>query len=263
MPARMNLAKVAAMEGNNAEAESLLIRNARQAAGLCPRGLGQSKRADGAEETRRGCGRAAKAREAAPANVGFTAALADLYVQSGEAKKALALLAPDAAHPTEDPVLLSARARAELALKDTGAARDTLQRLVAVAPDSIEARRELIAELIAGKDYEAARQVVSAGLARQPQNLQLLEYDLQIDYAAGGLPRALAAADRLAEQLRAFVPAGGLRGDAYMLAEQPAEAAKVYQAAVQATPSAFLVGQLAGAQTAAGQLKQATRRCRT
>ncbi len=257
MPARMNLAKIAAMAGHGAEAQRQLAEILAKQPAYAPavsaevNGLMAQKKTDDAAAVLQ------KARQAAPANAGFTAALADLYVRTGDAKKAVALLAPDAAHPTENPLLLSARARAELAVKDTGAARDTLQRLVAVAPDSIEARRELISVLIASKDYEAARQVVSAGLARQPQNLQLLEYYLQIDYAAGGLPRALAAADRLAGQLLTFNPARALRGDAYMLAKQPAEAARSYQAALQAAPSAFLANRLAGAQAAAGQPQQA------
>jgi predicted Zn-dependent protease len=138
-------------------------------------------------------------------------------------------------------------------MKNLSAARDTLQALVAAQPDSTEARRQLIAVLIDAKDYEAARQVVSAGLARTPQNLQLLEYYLQIDFADGGLKRALATADRLHGQLLTFVPAAGLRGDAYMLAKQPQDAAAAYQAALQASPSPYLVGRLAAAQVAAGQ----------
>ncbi|HEX4259553.1 MAG TPA: XrtA/PEP-CTERM system TPR-repeat protein PrsT [Acetobacteraceae bacterium] len=253
MPAQMNLAKVAAMQGDGAESARVLAGILARQPGYAPavsatiNGLLRQGNVDAATSVLQ------KARAAAPTNANFTAALADLDTRTGHPERALALLAPDAAHPTSNPVLLSARARAEIAMKNLSAARDTLQALVAAQPDSTEARRQLIAVLIDAKDYEAARQVVSAGLARTPQNLQLLEYYLQIDFADGGLKRSLATADRLHSQLLTFVPAAGLRGDAYMLARQPQDAATAYQAALQANPSPYLVGRLATAQAAAGQ----------
>jgi tetratricopeptide (TPR) repeat protein len=139
----------------------------------------------------------------------------------------------------------------------TDDAQATLRRLVALSPEAIEPRETLIGLLVAGKDFDGARQLVADGLTYQPGSPPLLADELRIDLQANGLKTALATADRLQQQNPASDDARALKGDAYMMAKRPDDAAAAYEAALQAAPSALLEERLVDAFKATGHPEKA------
>lgn len=252
-PAQLNLVRALAMQGRSEQASAVL--NAMLA------------RAPAAEpalsllvEERLRTGHTAdavalmeRAHAAQPSDAGLTARLGALELQTGAPQKALALAqeAQDGA-PSPDPRLLLLAANAQLALKQTDAARETLSTLVGLQPRAVDVRRQLAAVLVERGDYEAARTVVREGMRATPRAYQLsLDYAL-IDLKASGLDRALATAEALRQQDLGDPALTALRGDVLMAAGKPDEAAKAY--AGNGGPSSSLLAlRLAGAYQRAGK----------
>jgi cellulose synthase operon protein C len=192
------------------------------------------------------------AHKARPKNGPLTVALGNLYIRAGQAQKALNLIAPVAPNGVVGPQFLGLQAAAQLALKQTDQAKTTLNQILAQQPRNIAARRELVSLLIDSKDYEAARNVLQAGMAAMSNTYQFkLDFAL-IDLKAKGLQAALGTADQLYQEDRADADTPALKGDILMAAGQPAEAAKAYQQAAT-TPSRLLVLRRAGALQRANQ----------
>lgn len=192
------------------------------------------------------------AHKARPKDGQITIALGNLYIRVGQAQKALDLIAPTTPGGAVAPQFLGLQAAAQLALKQTDQAKSTLNQILAQRPRNITARRELVALLMNSKDYDAARNVLQAGMAAMPNTYQFkLDYAL-VDLKAKGLQAALATADQLYQQDRADPDTPALKGDILMAAGQPAEAAKAYQEAA-ATPSRLLALRFAGALQRANQ----------
>ncbi len=254
MPAKVNLARVIAMQGDQAGYETMLtaILNkdpvAEPALTMMTGALVNSGRLDQAVTLLE------HAHAAAPNNVQLTDSLGDLYIRSGKPQQALDLvhaLSPKGEVPTP---LLGLQAAAQIASKQTDPARATLTRILAEQPRNLTARRQLVALLVQANDYEGARNLIKAGMAAMPNTYQLyLDYAL-IDLKASGMKAAQATADALYTENRTFTPALALKGDLYMANNQPADAAKAYQAAAATAPSALLATRLAGALERAGQV---------
>ncbi len=246
VPAQVNLARALIMQGKGPQAEALLasvlertptaepaltiLVEARVRTGHAPQAIALLERAHAA----------------APADAGLSARLGRLYVQTGEAQKALDLAhAGQPATGTPNPQLMLVAATAQMALKKADEARDTLGRLIAQEPRAVEVRRQLAALMVQAGDFEAARNLIKEGMRATPRAYPLyLDYAL-IDLKASGLPKALATAESLREQDLSYQALSALKGDVYMAAQQPAEAAKAYAAAT--APSAALAERLAGA----------------
>jgi putative PEP-CTERM system TPR-repeat lipoprotein len=259
--AKVNLARVAAMQGHADEADKVLndllvayptsepalsiYASSNVAAGKPAAAIAALERAH----------------EKAPDAAQITAGLADLYIRTNEPKKALALatVAPKAGQSTA-PVLLDARARAQLALGQQKDARDSYTELLGQDPTNLNVRRALIGLLVAMGDIESARNVLQAGVALSPRNLQLFQDMVGIDYKVGGIDAALATADRLALQDRDFVAARALRGDVFMAAKRWDDAAGAYRNAMKdvSNPPTMLITRLVGALNAGGKPDEAT-----
>lgn len=252
--ARTNLARVALLQGQNAEAEKqlsgILAKEPRSEPALSiyqALELQQGKPADAIAAVER-------ARAADPADPRLTVMLADLYNRNGDAKRALDLLSP-AVKPGEDVPLPILAARAQLlALQGKQAeARDTLRAILARDPSALDTRLRLIAALVDAKDYEAARTATQEGLRLAPRNYQLLSAYPAIDAKASGLDAALETAGRLQKQNQDFLPARALAGDVYVDAKRFDDASKSYLAANDAAPSSLFVLRAANAQLQAGK----------
>jgi cellulose synthase operon protein C len=194
-----------------------------------------------------------RAHAAKPDDTGLTARLGALALQTGAPERAL-VLAQGAQNGAgaPDPQLLLLAANAQLALKQTDAARDTIAKLVALEPRAVDARRQLAAVLIERGDYEAARTVIREGMRATPRVYQLsLDYAL-IDLKASGLDRALATAEALRQQDLGDPALAALRGDVFMAAGKPEEAAKAYAGSGGPFDS-LLALRLAGAYQRAGK----------
>ncbi len=248
--AKLNLARALALEDKRDDAEGVLEdalkqepANAAALSALTNLLLqhGQASRAAAAVEA---------AHQAAPANNAITAALSELYVRSGEPKKALALL--DQVGTTLPPQLLAARAQAQFAAGDQDAARQTWRDLLTLRPENVEVRRVLISALVRAKKFDEARSVVQEGLTLSPGNPVLLATSLAIAQAQGGVPAALAEADRLRKDPANLPIAELLKGDVLMANRRFGEAAAAYQAEYKATPSLALALRAADALQASG-----------
>jgi tetratricopeptide (TPR) repeat protein len=111
----------------------------------------------------------------------------------------------------------------------------------------------LVGLLVDAGDFDNARGLIKAGIAATPRNYQLLLDYVMIDLKATGVDAALATADQLQSQDRDFTQTRALKGDVYLAANRPDDAAKAYEAALAAAPSTMLVTRLAGAQLRSGR----------
>ena len=254
LPAQLNLARVAELQGKPDKAEQILEK------------ILDKQPANGAVLTRfvhlllrngqpdRALAAAQRAHEAAPTDKGITAGLIDLYIRLGHKNKALTLAQQESGRNEPDNVpLIAARARAELAAGHKSDAAQSLRRLIEIYPSNIAQRRQLAAVLLSAGDAAGARQAIAAAIKIAPRNPQLIADQLAIELKTSGLAAALATAARLQKSDPGWPLAPALPGDVYMAAKQYAKAAAAYQAAFRQAPSALLVARLAQAKSAAGQ----------
>jgi putative PEP-CTERM system TPR-repeat lipoprotein len=258
-PARINLARVLAMQGHADESETVLADIlARQPAGdpalsMLASIYTQSQRLPMAVSVFE------RAHNAQPDNVKITINLGELYIRSKEPKKALDLAEAQKGQLASDTRILSLRAVSQLALGDKKEARATYADLLKQDPNVTGARRQLAALFIDAGDYESARNTITAGIALSPQNYQLYQDLALVDLKSAGIDAALTTADRLISQDRDFTEIRALKGDIYMAANRPADAVTALAEAQAATPSSQLVTRLAGAYLRSGRPDDATR----
>ncbi len=258
-PARVNLARIAAMDGQQAEAIGML-KDVLAKDPVSEPALGMLVAASlAASNSPEAVAALERAHAAAPGDMRLTIALADVYTRLGDGKKALALLSQDPAKLAASPPLLAAQARAQLALAQPADARTTYMRILAIDPRALDARQQLIQLAVQAKEYEAARNLVQEGLRVLPENFQLLGDYIAIDKQDGGLERAAATAERLRGQIADTPQARALPGDVYSGAGKFDEAARAYAAQLAQAPSTFLALRLAGAQLAGGHPDEARR----
>lgn len=258
MPARINLARTLAMQGDVAGYESTLGAIVQEQPAAEP-ALTMLVNADLAQRHVAAAEHLLEeAHKSAPKDIGLVLRLGDLYIQAGQPERALALAHAASPNGNPGPPELGLEAAAQLALKDTKDATETLTTLLAAQPRALVARRELAALDIQAGNYAIARDLIKAGIALSPTDYQLyLDYAM-IDLKQSGLPAALATARTLRDQDLTFTPLAALPGDIAMAANQPAEAVKEYQAAVANAPSLLLTVRIAAAMQRLGKMDEAT-----
>jgi putative PEP-CTERM system TPR-repeat lipoprotein len=253
LAARLNLARVAELQGKPREAEQILGEVLKKQPG---NGVALTRLVDlllKSGQTDRALAAAEHAHAAAPTDKGITAGLIDLYIRLGHKNKALTLAQEESGSNEPDNVpLIAARVRAELAAGRKSDAARSLRRLIAINPSDIAPRRELAAVLLAAGDAAGARQTINAALAIAPHDPQLIADRIAIDLKTGGLAAALATAARLQQSDPELPDAPALPGDVYMAARQYKKAAQSYMAAYRKAPSAMLAVRLAQTDAAAG-----------
>lgn len=203
------------------------------------------------------------ARAAAPANPLFTIMLADLVLRFGDGRKALAII--DAA-PKEFaalPAMMSARARALVAVGNANEARDTYARILAREPANPEARSGMIELLLARNDTDGAAALLRNDLRAGTGRLATLEAIVRVEFRARGTAGAAAMADRLAADPANLPLARVLKGDMYMSGQHYPEAVAAYADQVRTAPSDTLQARLALALDASGLGDQAVALLRT
>jgi putative PEP-CTERM system TPR-repeat lipoprotein len=259
--ARLNLARLANLQGNAEQSRQYLSdvlqrqpANRQALTALTAQLLRAGKTADAIAAMER-------AHAAAAGNPQITAELADLYIRSGDPKKALPLTESGPGQPV-NPAVLTARADAQAALGQQEDARATFRQVLAAAPAALPVRLRLAGMLVQAKDYDGARAVLQEGLAADPQNYALLQALVGTSYQEGGLDAALARADVLAKDPAHMPAAAPLKGDLYMSSKRYADAATAYATALKATPSTALAVRSAGALAAAGHQDQAAQQLR-
>jgi len=251
--ARLNLAKVLAQQGRNADAEKLLLTllnkepaNAPALAAISGILLAENK-ADQLVALMEA------ARKAVPGNIGLTVALADLLANTGETRKAYALIDALPKDQAGLPGVLIARARLQEALGMDREAQGTYRQELTGNPTDIETRRRLADLLVRAKDVDEAKAVLSRGLETSPGNALLLQTMVAIDFRVGGLDAGLATANELARNAANLPAARLLKGGLYMSVQRFADAVAAYQAELQTHPSSALTIATALAMQSAGR----------
>ncbi len=258
LPAQINLARTLSGEGDLAGSEKILSAMlakspaGQPALGMMLDELSASGKPDDAVALLE------KADAAAPDNAQLTIGLGQLYLRTGKPQKALDLTNVPAGATLPDE-LLGLRAGAQLALKQTDEARATLNQIVQAQPRNVAARRQLAAMLVQNKDYEGARNLITAGIAALPDVYQLkLDYCL-IDLKQNGLTSAQATADNFVSQNRADPTLLALRGDLLLAAGKPKDAAAVFQDVLKSHPAGMFVLRTAAAMQQAGDTSGAVK----
>ena len=257
-PARLNLARVADLQGRSDEARQLYEKILDREPGNAPAltylvslllRAGQNGQAVAAAE---------RAHAAAPANAGITAGLIDLYLRLGDKDKALATARTDPGrNDVGNAPLIAARARAEVAAGLLSDAAQTYRRLIAIEKPGIEQRRQLAAVLLSEGDGDGARAAIDAALNLAPTNPQLVEDHIAIDLKTQGLAGAQAWAATYEKQHPGLPIAAALAGDVLVGAGQPDKALAAYREAYQAAPSATLAMRLYRVLAATGKPQDA------
>lgn len=251
--ARMNLARLATMEGQPAEAEQYLLEVLRQepANEQALTSLFQILLADG--KVARAVPVAEAARAAAPSNTAITVMLADLYMRNNEPRKALELVEAAQKEQRPSPQLIMARARAQVALGLVREAQEAFRILLAANPNDTGARRALVELMLRDNSPEVAKALLRDGLAATPGHPALLQTLVAIDLKDGTPEKALATLAELQQDPRNRPGTRGLKGDILMTANRFPEAALAYAEELQANATADLVMRTVAALNAAGR----------
>jgi putative PEP-CTERM system TPR-repeat lipoprotein len=255
--ARLNLARVLALQGRTADAEKLLrVQLDREPANVAALSeistlLLAQKQPD------RLAVLIEAARRAAPGNVGITLAMADLLAGTGETRRAYALLDAVPKEQAALPGVLAARARLQESLGLDGEAQASYRQELAANPADIQTRRRLADLLVRGKNADEAKAVLRKGLEASPGNPSLLQALVGVDLRTAGLDAALATAAVLAREEANLPAARGLKGGLYMSEKRYADAAAAYQAELKASPSVPLAVAAAVALDSAGRPAEA------
>ena len=258
-PAKVNLARVVAMLGDQPRAEALLAevlaKNPTAEPALTMAVFYKLQNGRMAEAT----DMMQKAHAAAPASTNLTVNLGELYIRDGKPQKALDLALAEKPPVSSSVEIFSLKAAAYLALGQKKEARDTYAELLKQDANILGARRQLVALQIEAGDFEAARATLTAGIAVNPRNYQLYQDLAMIDLKSTGVEAALTTADRLQGQDRDFAELRALKGDLYLAANRPGDAVDAFQKEYEANPSSMLVTRLAGAEMRAGRVDAAVK----
>lgn len=185
-----------------------------------------------AEETLRG------ALQANPGEVPTRKALAQLLLRQGKADQARQVLDPVAGAQglSDDPEILDAQFKAQLATRDFAAAQQTAERAQQLRPKAAMGwyYAGLVAEAqnnpeLARKDYETA-------LSLQPQVGEPLTALVRMDVAAKNNQRALARLSRVLEAAPKNIVALNLRGELLIAERQPEAAAQTFEKLIEYSP---------------------------
>lgn len=257
--ARLNMARALVIQGNGAEAETLLLAvldkepanvTALSAISAILLAHKQPERLVALMEA---------ARRAVPANAGMTLALVNLLANTGETRRAYAMLAEMPKDQAGLPGTLAVRARLQETLGMEREAQDTYRQELLATPSDTEAIRRLADLLVRARDGDGARALLRKGLDALPGNPSLLQALVLVELRLGGLDAALATATALANE-RANLPAARmLKGGLYMSVQRYADAADAYKAQLDVSPSAALAVATATALNSAGRPADAQR----
>ena len=255
--ARVNLAKIAAMQNRVDEAERILS----ETTALDPRNRLAATTLAGILLSRGLATRAIAvlegARDAAPDDLELATFLLDAYSSNGQATKALTMLRTLSQDQASSLPILAVKARAQEAAGRAVDARETYQRMVTINPTDKAVRLRLVELLLGVRDVKSAQQVLRDGVRITPGDPELLAAIIRTELQVSGVEAALAAATELENDPANQPSARTLRGDVFLIAGRLGEAAEAYAAQFAAAPASDLLLRYAGALYAGGQRDKA------
>ena len=252
LPAQINLARVAAMQGQPADAEQILSGILAKAPASEPALTMLAAQYVQTNRMPQAATLLEAAHKAAPANSRLLVSLGEVYIRSGKPAEALTVV-NNQKGSDGNVDLLGLKAAAFIALNQKDQARDTYSQILKIDPTAIAARRALENLLVQAGDYERARNLIKEGMVGSPRNYQLYQDYVTVDLKSHGVDAALATARQLIDQDHDFQPARALIGDVYEAANRPADAVQAYQDALNASPNEMLEQRLVGALVRTGQ----------
>jgi putative PEP-CTERM system TPR-repeat lipoprotein len=252
LPAQINLARIASMQGKRTDAEHILSRILVKSPASEPALTMLAALYAQTDRMPQAIAVLDAAHKVVPANTHLLVSLGKFYIQSGKPAEALTLCdnEKDADGNIE---VLGLKAAAFLAIGQKDQARDTYGQILKIDPTVNTARRSLESLLLQAGDYEHARNLIKEGLLGSPRNYQLYQDYVMVDLKAHGVDAALATARQLIDQNHDFQAARALIGDVYEAANRPAEAIQAYHDALNESPDEMLQQRLVGALVRTGQ----------
>lgn len=196
-----------------------------------------------------------QARRAHPPFLAPRLMLAEYYLQSGQVRNALAVVEEAQQIAAEDPRVLFYLGRAQLFSGEIEEALTAFEKLAERAPESPQAHLQLgLAQMRAG-EAEGAQASLERALALKGDSLQAKAALGSLALSQGQIDEALNYAHLIKEQHPEAVAGDILEGDAYMAKGAPAQAAKMYQRALERTQSSRLIVKLHTAKARSGDIE--------
>uniref|UniRef100_UPI0022EA1AF9 tetratricopeptide repeat protein n=1 Tax=Falsiroseomonas oryzae TaxID=2766473 RepID=UPI0022EA1AF9 len=133
------------------------------------------------------------------------------------------------------------RSMAHAALNQWPEAEASARAALAEDPNSVQARRQVIALRLRAEDARAAQALAEEGLRLQPASVPSQQLLLAVVQQTQGLDRALAMADQIAQNPATRPGSLTQRGDLLLAAGRPADAARAFADAHARSPSSELI----------------------
>lgn len=262
VPARVNYARIIAIQGRADEAEKMLgdILAAEPANRPALRAMLEILLAN--ERVEQAAGLVRAARKAAPGTLGLLVTEAALHARANNFTAAYATLDEVSLEEALSPLLLTTRAQLRIAQGQPQDAADAFRQILIANPSDAVTRRRLVDILLALGKTADAEKVAQDGLALAPGNSEFLQIVTLLVYRAKGLEAALAKVDALLQDPVNLPTARLLKGGLYMTAQKYPEAVAAFEAEMRAMPFTALLTSLASALRAAGQPEEAVRALR-
>jgi cellulose synthase operon protein C len=183
--------------------------------------------------------------------------LADLYLRTGAADKALTVAKEVLLGAQENPMALGLVARAQLAKGDTRSARQTLTDMARYANYDPAAQFEAARLQVAAGNNSGAAYSLDKALSSQPDLLPALVMRAEIDIRQKEFAKAEQRIKQIGEKADGGAVALRLQGDLAMVRGQHAAALTAYGNALKKEDNAEMVLRLYSAQVAAGDMAKA------
>ena len=193
------------------------------------------------------------ARQSAPRNAALTSMLADALTANNEAPRAIRMLRDTGADSALPPMLAGALGRAQTAAGRFDDARATYAAVLKETPKDLVVRGLYTALLTSEKAFPEARASLEQALAIEPANYSLMSGLVANEARWKGVDAAAALADEIRARPGSMPFAAALKGDLYMQANRPADAARAYLAEYTPAPIFPLMLKAVGALAASGQ----------
>lgn len=185
-----------------------------------------------------------KAIAAAPAEVAPRLALIELHLRNKENKKALTAAQEAMAAIPDRPELLDAAGRVFQLNGDTQQALAIYGKLSTLLPTSPQPYLRMAEIQIAAKNKEGARNSLNKGLALQPDSLPMLRALIMLDVDDKQFDAALAKAREIQKNQPKLNAGHALEGDIHVLNKALGQAAAAYRAGLKVAPSTDLAQRL-------------------
>ncbi len=170
-----------------------------------------------------------RARKANPKSVEPQIMLARLYVQMGEAKKALEVAQQAQAASPENPQLLDLLGAMQMNAGQNEQALTTYRKLVKLQPKSPIALYRLASAQIGAADHGAAAETLKQALSLKPDFIEALLAMVSLDLHAKRYPEAMNIARQAQKQDPKSTLGFVLEGDILMAEQKYPQAIKVYE----------------------------------